>query len=324
MQLARSLAAAGRRNFSASTAAAAPTFKTVGVIGLGLMGHGIAQVTAAAGFKVVAIDSNAAAVTKGTDMIKKSLETTLSKAVAKGAMDKAAADAKMASVLANLTTSTDRDALKPADLVIEAAPEQIELKKSLYNDLATRLRTDTVLASNTSGLEIGELANFYGRKDRVIGLHYFNPVQMMALCEVIGTPETPKDVIDAAVGFGKAQGKTPVLAADSAGFIVNRLLVPYIAQAVAMRDRGVASTADIDVAMKLGTGVPMGPLHLADYVGLDTTLFILKNWTTKYPGEPAFFIPKGLEEKVAAGKLGRKTGEGFYKWKGSSVVEPSD
>lgn len=143
----------------------------------------------------------------------------------------------------------------------------------------------------------------------------------MALCEVIALPETPQNITDAAMRFVKAQGKTPVLVKDSPGFVVNRLLVPYMAQAIAMHDRQIASVQDIDVAMKLGCGHPMGPLQLADYVGLDTTLFILQNWCKKYPNEPSFFIPAGLQEKVAAGKLGRKTGEGFYKWDGNKIVE---
>ena len=142
----------------------------------------------------------------------------------------------------------------------------------------------------------------------------------MALVEVVHLPTTDAAVLDAAVAFVKKIGKTPVLCKDTPGFVVNRLLVPYMAQALALVDRGVASFKDTDIAMKLGAGHPMGPFHLADYVGLDTTLHILNNWTKMYPNEPAFIVPKILVEKVKEGKLGRKSGEGFYKWKGNNIV----
>jgi len=142
----------------------------------------------------------------------------------------------------------------------------------------------------------------------------------MALVEVVKLESTPKAVVDTATAFVKAIGKTPVLCRDTPGFVVNRLLVPYMAQALKLVEDNVASFQDVDVAMKLGAGHPMGPFTLADYVGLDTTLSILQNWSSMYPGEPAFIVPKSLVEKVAAGKLGRKSGEGFYKWKGNNVV----
>jgi len=247
-------------------------FRKVGVLGLGLMGTGIAQVTAAAGITVVGFDASAAQAAKAMDSIKRSLAALAAKAVKKGAMEPAAADAHVASSLSRLSTSGDRGALGDCDLVIEAAPEDWAFKARLYRELRAQLRGDAALASNTSGLLIGDLAREFGDPTRVIGMHYFNPVPLMALCEVVALPSTAPAITSAAVALVRAQGKTPVLCTDTPGFVVNRLLVPFLAQAVAMHDRGVASTADIDAAMKLGTGHPMGPLQLADYVGLDTTL----------------------------------------------------
>jgi len=150
----------------------------------------------------------------------------------------------------------------------------------------------------------------------MVGLHFFNPVQLMRLVEVVRTDRTDDDVLASARAFGEACGKTPVTCKDTPGFVVNRLLVPYMTQALQMLERGDASAADIDTAMKLGCGYPMGPIELTDYVGLDTTLYILQGWVQRYPDEPAFAIPAVLESKVNEGKLGRKSGEGFYKWEG--------
>ena len=272
----------------ASSMASTRAFRKVGVLGLGLMGTGIAQVTAAAGITVVGFDASAAQAAKAAESIKRSLTALAAKAVKKGAMEPAAADAHVASSLSRLSTSGDRGALGDCDLVIEAAPEDWAFKAKLYRELRAQLRGDAALASNTSGLLIGDLAREFGDPTRVIGMHYFNPVPLMALCEVVSTPQTLRVHVDAATALVKAQGKTAVQCKDSAGFVVNRLLVPFLAQAIRLHSEGVASTADIDTAMRLGCGHPMGPLHLADYVGLDTTLFILRNWTQKYPGEAAF------------------------------------
>ena len=267
----------------------ASPLRRVGVLGMGLMGNGIAQITCAvASLPVVAYDVSPDAVARGRAAISKSLAALASKQVAKGALDRAGADAYLARAEANLTTSTDLGALGACDIVIEAAPEAWELKRKLYSGLAGRLAPTAVLASNTSGLLIADLAREFGAPERVLGLHYFNPVPLMALCEVIATPQTAPWAIEAATALVRAQGKTAVQAKDSPGFVVNRLLVPFLAQAIRLHSEGVASTGDIDAAMKLGCGHPMGPLQLADYVGLDTTLFILRNWTAKYPGEPAF------------------------------------
>lgn len=286
------------------------------------MGHGIAQITADKGLKVIAYDNNQASLEKGMKMITSSATAVTNKAVTKGEIDKVTGEKRIHTLLQNITTSTDIQNLAKCDLIIEAGPEDADLKAKLYSNLRNVLNTTTILASNTSGLEINWLGEKFGRKQQVVGLHYFNPVQIMRLVEIIQTPDTPKELVEGLFKFVKLQGKTPVLAADTPGFIVNRLLVPYLAQAIALVDRKVASVKDVDTAMMLGASHPMGPLHLADYVGLDTCLYILQNWTKKYPDEPAFFIPEGLKKKVAAGKLGRKTGEGYYKWKGNAVEGP--
>jgi 3-hydroxyacyl-CoA dehydrogenase len=200
--------------------------------------------------------------------------------------------------------------------VIEAIVEDLDVKKSLFAKLGGLCKEGTILASNTSSFPIMEMAEASGRADRVVGLHFFNPVQLMRLVEVVRTDATSEDAFASARAFGEAVGKTPVACKDTPGFVVNRLLVPYMTQALLMLERGDASKEDIDAAMQFGCGYPMGPLTLTDYVGLDTTLSILQGWVERYPDEPAFAIPAILEQKVAEGKLGRKTGEGFYKWEG--------
>lgn len=303
-------------------ARAARAYSTIGVVGLGLMGSGIAQVTAAnAKLRVIGVETTPALATRARDGIAKMLQSQAAKAVAKGAAAGAAA-ADVEAALARLEFTSDRGALRGADLIIEAAPEDAAFKAKLYGELRAHVRADAVLASNTSGLLIGDLARVFGDPARVVGMHYFNPVPLMGLCEVVFLPETPAATRDAVVALVKAQGKTPCVAADTPGFIVNRLLVPFIAQAIALAERRVASVADIDAAMKLGCGHPMGPLQLADYVGHDTTLAILRNWRAAHPGEPAFTVPPLLEKLVAAGRLGRKTGKGFYAWDGTKVGAP--
>lgn len=304
------------RLFSASQA---PKIQKIGVIGLGLMGHGIAQVSAASGFNVVAVDSSEAAVASGMGMIKKSVEAIRARAVAKGALPDAAKKTHD-DTLSRIETSTSRGALKDCDLVIEAVPETMAIKTPIYQDLARILRPDAIIASNTSGLQVSAMADIAGRRTSTVGAHYFNPVQIMQLVEVVRLPETPQSVIDAVVNVVRRQGKTPVVCEDTPGFIVNALLVPYLASAIRLLDKGVAGVEEIDTAMKLGAGHPMGPLHLADYVGLDTTHHILSNWAKDFPNDPAFTIPASLEAKVKAGDFGRKTGQGYYKWKGNSIV----
>jgi 3-hydroxyacyl-CoA dehydrogenase len=288
----------------------------VGVVGCGLMGHGIVQVAAQAGCQVTAVEAEQAFLDKGLGRIEKSLAKLAEKAVAKGKATPEDAKKKADDTRARITGSLDRNDLADCDLVIEAIIEDLDLKKALFAGLGGVCKPETVFASNTSSFSIGEMAEASGRPERFVGLHFFNPVQLMRLVEVVQTDKTDDEVFAAARAFGEATGKVPVGCKDTPGFVVNRLLVPYMTQALEMLERGDASKEDIDAAMQFGCGHPMGPITLTDYVGLDTTLFILQGWVKRFPNEPAFAVPKILEEKVAAGKLGRKTGEGFYKWEG--------
>jgi 3-hydroxyacyl-CoA dehydrogenase len=282
--------------------------KKVGVVGCGLMGHGIAQVAAQAGCSVVVRESDQAALDKGLVRIRKSLD----KLVEKQKLNKPDADAAQARITGTLELS----GLADCDLVVEAIVENVELKKKLFAELGRLCKPTTIFASNTSSFSIGEIGQASGRPARTVGLHFFNPVQLMKLVEVVRTRQTSDEVFAEAKAFGEACGKVPVAASDTPGFIVNRLLVPYLAEAIRMVERGDATPADVDAGMTLGCGYPMGPFTLLDYVGLDTTLSILEGWHKLEPDNPLFTPPKLLIDKVKAGKLGRKTGEGIYKWEG--------
>ncbi|MDA1265938.1 MAG: 3-hydroxyacyl-CoA dehydrogenase NAD-binding domain-containing protein [Planctomycetota bacterium] len=288
----------------------------VGVVGCGLMGHGIVQVAAAGGHQVVACELDQGALDKGIGRIEKSLAKFASKNVEKGKMSEDEAQAWAAEVRGRITPSTEVTALHDCDLVVEAIVENLDIKKSFFAELGANAKPDAIFASNTSSFPVREMAAASGRPERFVGLHFFNPVQLMRLVEVVRTDETDEEVFAAARAFGEACGKSPVGCKDTPGFVVNRLLVPYMVQAISMLDRGDASKEDIDTAMQLGCGYPMGPLTLTDYVGLDTTLSILEGWTARYPDDPAFAIPESLRLKVSEGKLGRKTGEGYYSWEG--------
>ena len=290
--------------------------KKVGVVGCGLMGHGIVQVAAQAGFEVVALEAEQSFLDKGLGRIEKSLGKLAQKAVEKGKKTQEEAESGAKETFARITGTTNKADLADCDLVIEAIVENLDTKNALFAELGELCKPETIFASNTSSFPIGDMAQASGRPERMVGLHFFNPVQLMRLVEVVRTDATAEDVFATAKGFGEAVGKVPVACKDTPGFVVNRLLVPYMTQALLMLERGDASKEDIDAAMQFGCGYPMGPLTLTDYVGLDTTLFILEGWTERYPDEPAFAIPQILRDKVAAGKLGRKTGEGFYKWDG--------
>ena len=290
--------------------------KKVGVVGCGLMGHGIVQVAAQGGCEVIALESDQAFLDKGLARVDKSLAKLASKNVEKGKMDQAAADAWVKETRARISGTTSRADVADCDLIVEAIVENLDVKKELFKDLGSICKPETVFASNTSSFPIKEMADASGRPTRFVGLHFFNPVQLMRLVEVVRTDDTDGAVFEGALEFGKACGKQPVSCKDTPGFVVNRLLVPYMVQAIAMLDRGDASKQDIDAAMQFGCGHPMGPLTLTDYVGLDTTLSILQGWTERYPDEPAFKIPASLERLVSEGKFGRKTGEGYYKWEG--------
>jgi 3-hydroxyacyl-CoA dehydrogenase len=282
--------------------------KKVGVVGCGLMGHGIAQIGAQAGLSVVVRESEQGALDKGTQRIRRSLD----KLVEKEKLSRADADAAFGRVQGTLRLED----LADCDLVIEAIVENLEVKQALFKQLHGLCKPSTIFASNTSSFSIGEMGVASGRPQRMVGLHFFNPVQLMKLVEVVRAKQTSDEVFAEAKAFGEACGKVPVAAADTPGFVVNRLLVPYLAEAIRMVERGDATPADIDTGMTLGCAYPMGPFTLLDYVGLDTTLFILEGWAKAEPGNALLQPPQLLRDKVKAGKLGRKTGEGFFKWDG--------
>ncbi len=279
--------------------------KTVGVLGCGLMGGGIAQVSAAAGFKTIVREVNQAALDKGMTRIRKFLDA----GVEKGKMTAEQRDA----VLGNLTGTTDFSAMNDCDLIIEAIVENVAVKTDAFAALEQVVGAHTIFASNTSSLCIMELAAKTGRPDKFGGLHFFNPVPLMKLVEVIRALTTSDDTYTALCDFAVALGKEPVTAPDKPGFIVNRLLVPYLLDAIRCYERGLGTKEDIDNAMKLGCGYPMGPLTLLDFVGLDTTYYIANIMFDEYK-DPMFAAPPLLKRMVLAGKHGRKTGEGFYKY----------
>ncbi len=281
------------------------------VIGCGLMGSGIAQISAQAGFKTVVREVSPNALEKGMGSIKKFLQ---------GGVDKGKlAPEDMAKTLENLSGTTDFKDLADCDLVIEAATENLGLKKELFGALDGVCKPETIFASNTSSLSITEMSMFTKRASQVIGLHFFNPVPLMKLVEVVSTVQTKPEAIQAANAWCMAIGKTVVSCGDSTGFVVNRLLVPYMLDAMRVFEQGLASRDDIDNAMKLGCGYPMGPLLLTDYVGLDTTYYISEIMFDEFK-EPRFAAPPMLKRMVLAGLHGRKSGKGFYDW---STTPPS-
>jgi 3-hydroxybutyryl-CoA dehydrogenase len=273
------------------------------VAGAGQMGAGIAQVAAVAGLDVVMIDVADEFIAKGMAGIEKGL----GRLVDKGRMEADARDA----ALARIATSTDLAAGADADLFVEAAPESVEIKKGLFERAAATLRDDAILASNTSSLPIGDLARFVTDPSRFVGIHFFNPVPLMALVEVVVGAETSQATVAAARGFAEAVGKTPITVKDSPGFVVNRILFPMINEAAAAYHEKVASAQDIDTGMKLGANWPMGPLALADLVGLDTTCAILETLEREL-GDAKYRPSPALTELRDAGRLGRKSGSGFY------------
>lgn len=280
----------------------------VGVIGCGLMGHGIAQVSAQAGYEVCVYEADAAALDRGF----KRIEGSLAKLVEKQKL--AASDRDQ--TMARLTRTTEIAGLADCDLIIEAIVEDLSAKRDLFAALDPIADSKAIFASNTSSFSIDELACVTGRLERFIGLHFFNPVQLMKLLEIVRLEGTSDDVLDAARAFGLKIGKHAVIASDTPGFIVNRLLVPYLAESIRMLERGDATKEDIDAAMQLGCGHPMGPLTLADYVGLDTSLSILEGWHARFPAEQVFRPPQLLRDLVAQKRVGRKCGQGFYLWEG--------
>lgn len=277
------------------------------------MGAGIAQVAASTGHSVVLVDMSEDILSKSA----KGIEGSLKRVVKKKFADKPEAGAEfIQKVMQNFSTSTDAaSAVQNTDLVLEAIVENLQVKQGLFGGLDKVAPAHTIFASNTSSLPIADIASATGRLDRFGGLHFFNPVPVMRLVEVIGTSSTSQETFDSLLNFSKALGKTPVSCKDTPGFIVNRLLVPYMMEAIRLHERGHGSKEDIDIAMKLGAGYPMGPFELLDYVGLDTCKFIMDGWSAMDPDNPLFGQSPMLNKLVEEGKFGKKTGEGFYKYK---------
>jgi len=277
--------------------------KAIGVLGCGLMGAGIAQVAAASGFRTIVLEVNDAVLAKGLGRIDK----VLSGAVEKG---KLSADDK-ARTLANLTGTTRYADLKDCDLVIEAIVEQVDAKRAAYQQVEAVVGPQCLIATNTSSLCVTELAAATSRPDRFGGLHFFNPVPMMKLVEVIRALTTTPETHEALMQFARALGKDAVSVPDRGGFIVNRLLIPYLLDAIRCLEGGLGTVEDIDTAMKLGCGHPMGPFTLVDFIGLDTTYFIANILFDEFK-EARFAPPALLKRMVLAGHLGKKSGRGFY------------
>ncbi len=278
---------------------------TVGVLGCGLMGAGIAQVSAAAGFKTHVLEVNDAFLQKGMARI----GTFLASGVEKGKMTGEERDR----ILGNLAGSTRYEDLKDCDLVIEAIIENVEEKRKAYAQVEAVVGSHCLIASNTSSLCVTELAAATSRPDKVAGLHFFNPVPLMKLVEVIRALPTSQETYDLLFEFARAIGKDPIAAPDRGGFIVNRLLVPYLLDAIRCLEEGLGTVEDIDKGMKLGCGYPMGPFTLLDFVGLDTTYYIANIMFEEFR-ETRFAPPPLLKRMVLAGYLGKKSGRGFYEY----------
>ena len=279
--------------------------RTVGILGCGLMGSGIAQVCAASGYKTIVREVDDTFLQKGLGRIRKFLED----GVAKGKVTAAARD----TALGNLSGTTTFETLKDCDLVVEAIVENLDEKCQTYAALEKVIGDRTLLASNTSSLCITELAAATKRPDRFGGLHFFNPVPIMKLVEVIRALTTSDETYHALFAFAQSLGKDPITAPDRPGFIINRLLVPYLLDAIRAYENGLGTLEDIDKGMKLGCGYPMGPFTLLDFVGLDTTYYIANIMFEEFR-EPAYAPPPLLKRMVLAGRMGRKSGRGFYSY----------
>jgi len=300
-----------RRGFASSGYLNA-SIQDIVIIGGGQMGAGIAQVAAQTGHKVTVVDLNQEMLDRSKTRISDSIKRVAKK---KFKDDEAGANSFVESALANVSCVTQaNEALASADLLVEAVVENMELKQKLFSEWDKIAPAKTIFASNTSSLPISEIAAKTSRADRFGGLHFFNPVPVMKLLEVVRIPETSDATYNAMVDWGQALGKATVECKDTPGFIVNRLLVPYLMEAIRMVERGDASAKDVDTAMKLGAGYPMGPFELADYIGLDTNKFIMDGWSSRFPEETLFKESPMLNDLVKEGKLGRKNGEGFYKY----------
>lgn len=283
----------------------------VGVLGCGLMGSGIAEVVAKAGYETVVREVNAELAEKGRKAIEKSLERAVKK-------DKISGSDRDA-ILQRIALCTDLEDLGHADIVVEAVVEDLAVKKELFRTLDEICTDGTIFASNTSSLTIIDLAAATDRPDRMVGLHFFNPVPVMRLVEVVRTITTSAETFESAMQFARSLGKEPVACKDNSGFIVNRLLVPYMLDAIRALESGVGSLTDIDLAMQLGCGYPMGPFVLCDFVGLDTLYRIAEIMFAEYR-ETRFAPPALLKRMITAGYAGRKTGRGFYDYSGDEPV----
>jgi 3-hydroxybutyryl-CoA dehydrogenase len=277
--------------------------KKVGVVGCGLMGSGIAQACAQSGYQVVVSEINDDLLNKGLA----SIDRFLNKSVEKGKISQPDKD----STINRIKGTTNTKDFSDCDLVIEAIIEKMELKRKVFAELDKICPKDTILATNTSVLSVIEIAEATNRPDKVLGLHFFNPVPVMALVEIVKTIATSEDTIRIGTEFIKSLGKTAIVAKDTPGFVVNRQLEPFINNAIRMLEEGVASREDIDAGVKLGLGHPIGPLQLADFIGLDTVYLGAIDMYDKFK-EPQYAPPVLLGKMVAAGWLGRKTGKGFY------------
>ena len=290
----------------------AQRIETVGVLGAGLMGHGIAQVTAQSGYQVVVREVDEATLAKGLGKIEKQL----ARAVEKQKLGQDDAEA----VRARIHGTLDYGDLRDCDLVIEAITESLPLKLEMWREVDPIVKPEAVFATNTSSLAVIDQAAATGRPAQFVGLHYFNPAQVMKLVEVIRCVTSGDEAFDAALEFARSQGKLAIPTKDKAGFIVNRLLVPYMLDAIRAYEEGVGSVADIDEAMKAGAGHPMGPLTLADFVGLDTMGSVCDVLFDEFR-ERRFARPPVLRKMLSAGWFGRKSGMGFYDYSGESPVE---
>lgn len=284
----------------------------VAVWGGGTMGGGIAQVTATAGIPVSIVEVTEDACTRS----RKTIAGSLSRVAKKQAPDNEAQQKQYVDkIMSNITFTTNaEEAASQSDLVVEAIVENIEAKKKLWKALDAVAPKECIFATNTSSLSVADQASVTSRKDRFGGLHFFSPVPMMKLVEIIATDDTSKETTEAMRDYVARIGKTGVIARDTKGFIVNRLLIPYMLESCRLVERGVATVEDVDIAMKLGAGHPMGPFTLIDSVGIDVTKLIADAWSKVEPENPLFTPSKLIDEKVAQGKLGRKSGEGFYKY----------
>jgi len=277
--------------------------KTVGVVGCGSMGSGIIQVAAQAGYQVKVVDTTDAAWARADKTIRTSLERMLKK--------EKITEQEMKDTLARISFSTEISTLSVAQYIIEAVFENIDVKKELFARLEPVVGPDTVIATNTSSLSITEMASLVKNPGNFVGMHFFNPVPMMKLVEIIPAIQTRPEITALARELGKAFGKTPITCKDTPGFVLNRLLVPYMMDAIRLLEDGVASAEDIDIAMKLGAGMPMGPLELQDFAGVEIGYYV-GDIFFNYTKDARFAPPTLLRNMVKAGYVGRKAGRGFY------------